>query len=456
MKVAVTGGSGLLGTLVLRALARDRAIKSIVSLDMRPPLVASAKLQIVQADVRDPDLARHFEGCDAVVHLAFVVTRHVDRALFEAVNVGGSENVFRAAAQAGVKQIVHASSIAAYGVVPGHPVPITEDTPRHFQAEFPYAATKYAVEAILDGFEPAHPDIAITRLRPSIILGRGMEHALGRSLAKGFMLDMGGPPMALVWGEDVADAVLLALKNKAKGAFNLSADEPRPASELAREAGLRALRVPRRLALSAAELGVWLERMGVGEADDPSWVRLPSATMVISSERAKRVLGWKPRCATARDVLRRHVEAVPGRVDRRIATFMRLVDMGGRKPPDPSRLRGISARVHLCLEGKGGGDFTIVVDNEQVRVERGAPRPPRSVVLLKAQTFLDLMAGREDPASAQIVGKVRIEGDPFAGFVLSGMIHGFRQQQHGPGSRAKIARALKMWFARGGSATAPR
>jgi hypothetical protein len=66
------------------------------------------------------------------------------------------------------------------------------------------------------------------------------------------------------------------------------------------------------------------------------------------------------------------------------------------------------------------------------------------------------MAGREDPASAQIVGKVRIEGDPFAGFVLSGMIHGFRERQHGSGGGAKIARALKMWFARGGSATAPR
>lgn len=456
MKVAVTGGSGLLGTLVLRLLARDRAIKSIVTLDMRPPLVAAAKLQSVQADVRDPDLARHFEGCDAVVHLAFVVTRHAERALFEAINVGGSENVFRAAAQAGVKHIVHASSIAAYGVLPGHPVPITEDTPRRFQPDFPYAATKFAVEAILDGFEPQHPEIVVTRLRPSIILGRGMDHALGRALARGFMLDTGGPPMALVWGEDVADAVLLALKKTARGAFNLSADEPETASELARHAGLRALRVPRKIALSAAELAVWLKRFGLGDPEDPAWLRLPAAPMVISSERAKNVLGWKPRCPTAREVLRRHVEAVPGRVDSRIATFMRLVDLGGRKPPEPARLRGISARVHLCLEGKGGGDYTIVVENEQIRVERGAPRPPRSVVLLKAQTFLDLMAGREDPASAQIVGKVRIEGDPFAGFVLSGMIHAFRQQQQGPGRGAKIARALKMWFARGGSTSAPR
>jgi uncharacterized protein YbjT (DUF2867 family) len=41
MRIAVTGGSGQLGTLVLRRLADDRAVKEIVALDVRPPLFVS-------------------------------------------------------------------------------------------------------------------------------------------------------------------------------------------------------------------------------------------------------------------------------------------------------------------------------------------------------------------------------------------------------------------------------
>src|SRR5262245_28590879 len=121
MRVVVTGGSGQLGTLVLRRLTADRSVASIVSLDLRPPSVASSRIRAVKADVRDPDLERLLDGADAVVHLAFLVTQHRPGGVFESVNIGGSKNVFEAAARARAKQIVYASSVAAYGCVPGHP-----------------------------------------------------------------------------------------------------------------------------------------------------------------------------------------------------------------------------------------------------------------------------------------------------------------------------------------------
>ena len=105
MQVAVTGGSGQLGTLVLRRLIRDRAVKRIVSLDVRPPMVASPKLHAVIADVRDTDLARRFEGCEALAHLAFLVAASPPRDVFWSVNVEGSKNVFRAAVSAGIQRI---------------------------------------------------------------------------------------------------------------------------------------------------------------------------------------------------------------------------------------------------------------------------------------------------------------------------------------------------------------
>src|SRR5881394_2706923 len=242
MRVAVTGGSGQLGTLVLRRLADERSVKEIVALDVRPPLIVSGKLRDVRADVRDPKIAEMLSGCDAVVHLAFLVAKRGARELQDDVNVRGSANVFAAAVKAGVKQILYASSVAAYGVVPGLPVPVVEETPRTRQPGFWYACAKHDVEARLDELEREHPDLAVARLRPAILIGRRMEHQLGAALRRRLLPDGGSLP--LVWDEDAADGFLLALKSAARGAFNLSADEPLPARDLAAAAGMRVLRVP--------------------------------------------------------------------------------------------------------------------------------------------------------------------------------------------------------------------
>src|SRR5205085_7255615 len=133
----------------------------IAALAPRPPLIVSGKLRVVRADVRDKGIGAHLKDCDALVHLAFMLAKRADRRTQDEVNVEGSKNVFRAAVDAGVKRIVYASSVAAYGVVPGLPVPVVESTPRTRQPGFWYACAKYDVEAFLDELEAAHPEISI-------------------------------------------------------------------------------------------------------------------------------------------------------------------------------------------------------------------------------------------------------------------------------------------------------
>src|SRR2546423_4006403 len=130
MRVAVTGSSGQLGTQVLRRLLDDRSVESVVAIDLALPRLVGRKLRAVRADVRDPEITRHLQGCDALVHLAFIIAQQRPRGFVDSVNVGGSKNVLNAAAAAGIRTVVYTSSVAAYGVVHGHPRPIVEDTPR--------------------------------------------------------------------------------------------------------------------------------------------------------------------------------------------------------------------------------------------------------------------------------------------------------------------------------------
>jgi UDP-glucose 4-epimerase len=445
MRVAVTGGSGQLGSRVLRRLAADRKVKAITSIDLRPPAIASPKIQAVTADVRDPDIGRHLKEHDALVHLAFVVTEVRPRAEVQAVNVGGSANVFAAAAAAGIGRIVYSSSIAAYGVVPGHPEPITEDTPRIHQLSFAYSATKFEVEALLDAFERDHPSIAITRLRPAILVGHDMEHALGYGLRKSQIVDMATAPLPIVWDEDVAEAIALALHAGARGAFNVAADDALPARELARRTGLRAIHVPRAVAKGAAKASPLLAKIGIGQAMDPAWVDTAGVRMIISSERAKRDLNWRPRCPTAVDVIKRHQAEVPRRLDRRIALFFRAVERAShRRPPDESRPTPLV--VHLRLTGPDGGDLTIKFELGRVTVTRGVPRPPGAALTLSTTTLRKLLAGQADVTSAQMMGQVRLEGDPTAVMVLGGIVAGFRAAGSEPGWRGSFARRFTSWL----------
>lgn len=442
MRVAITGGSGQLGTLVLRRLADDRSVKEIVALDLRPPLIVSGKLRDLRADVRDPLIGQHLAGCDALIHLAFLVAKRGQRSLQDEVNVAGSANVFRAAVEAGVRRILYASSVAAYGVVPGLPVPVVEETPRTRQPGFWYACAKFDVEAGLDELCARHPDLSVARLRPAILIGRRMDHQLGAAMLRGWFPDGGSMPV--VWDEDVADAFLLALKSGARGAFNLAAEEPLPSRELALAAGLRRLRVPRGVLRAVEKVMTGLRFLPPA---DPGWLAAADFPLVYSPARARSELGWKPRCPTSREVMKQWAATVPRKLDRRIAMFARVVDRASKAQGPRTELAGYDATVHLDLTGPGGGDFTLRTADGMARLSRGAPRPAQAAVTMKAATLLDLLAGRTDIAGAQLAGRFRVEGNGLAGMLVAGLIEGFRAAARQPGLRGLSARGLARWMA---------
>ena len=102
VRVVVTGATGNVGTSVVDALLADQQVDSVLALARRPsPKWQAEGLELATADVVTDDLVPHFEGADAVIHLAWAIQPSRDDRMLRAVNVDGSRRVFEAAAAAG-------------------------------------------------------------------------------------------------------------------------------------------------------------------------------------------------------------------------------------------------------------------------------------------------------------------------------------------------------------------
>ena len=447
LRVAVTGGSGQLGTLLLRRLAAHRKISALVSIDLRPPVFTSSKVQVEHADVRDREIGRYFKDCDVVVHLAFLLSGYYDREVFNSVNVEGSKNVFRQAVAAGVKHLVFCSSVAAYGVVPGHPLPLVEESPRHFQPDFAYSAAKYQVEKFLDDLERDHPELLISRVRPAVLLGAYMPNVFGAMLRRRLIPDPGGP-MQFVWDEDVADAIVQLILKSIPGAFNLAAEEPLTAKQLGRECGLRTVaRPPLILARPFAQLSRLAERMKLGYSFDPAWLKFAGIVMVMSSDKAREKLGWKPRFATSLQVLKGFLKTVPQRTSRPVLWFFRAVYLNGRFGPMYPEMVSMNLNILLHLTGPDGGDFSIHVANGRLIARRGIHGRAQSIVTLSADLFRRLLQDRASWSTQQMTGNILAEGQAHGSLVVAALIANFVAQTRKRDWSTMVPRALQRWIA---------
>ncbi|HJX43532.1 MAG TPA: NAD-dependent epimerase/dehydratase family protein, partial [Geodermatophilus sp.] len=170
LTVAVTGPTGTFGEGLVPLLQDDDRVRRVVGIARRPFDPAArgwTKMTYRQGDVRDAGALREaFAGADAVVHLAFLITGNAGRQATRAINVDGTLNAFRAAAAAGARRFVYASSVAAYGFHRDNPVGMTEEWPVRPAARLFYAQEKAELERLLQAEARAHPQIALYLLRP--------------------------------------------------------------------------------------------------------------------------------------------------------------------------------------------------------------------------------------------------------------------------------------------------
>src|SRR4051794_13529762 len=112
MRALVTGATGKVGNAVARALAaRGDDVRVLVRDAGRAASVLPAGVPPVQGDVTDPaSMPAAVEGCELVFNAMGLPEQWLaDDAAFERVNASGTENVVRAAREAGVRRVVHTS-----------------------------------------------------------------------------------------------------------------------------------------------------------------------------------------------------------------------------------------------------------------------------------------------------------------------------------------------------------
>jgi nucleoside-diphosphate-sugar epimerase len=314
--VAVTGPTGTFGFGLVPLLQDDPRVARVVGIARRPfdPVDHGwTKMEYRRGDVRDAaSLERAFRGADVVVHLAFLITGTASRATIRAVNVDGTLNTVRAAAAAGARRFVFASSVAAYGFHADNPVGMDEEWPVRPAARLFYAQEKAQLEGLLDEEVARHAGLDLYMLRPSIVLG---PHAVGgKNLRLGPLAPLAGRlarhastlriplpapvprlPVQFVHEDDVGQALSLCVVAAGPpGPYNVAGDGVLTGTEVARELGLAPLPVPGRLVRGPARA---VAALGALPLVPPAtaWAEVLSHPAIMDTTKAKRELGWNPR-----------------------------------------------------------------------------------------------------------------------------------------------------------------
>lgn len=317
MRIVVTGATGNVGTSVVRALAADPAVETVVGIARRPPGSAPPGTEWHQLDVASDDLGAAMRGADVVVHLAWAIQPSHDGSRLWRTNVLGTSRVAEATVAAGARALVHASSVGVYSPGPKDRE-VDETWPREGTPTSFYAVHKAECERRLDALERREPGLRVVRVRPALIFKRDAASGIQRLFAGPLLPaavvrpsripavpDIPGLRFQAVHCDDVAEAYRLIAVGRASGAFNLAADPVLDPAVMAEALGARRVPVPAGLARGLVDAS-WRLRL---QPTPPGWLDMALSVPLMAGSRARDELGWRP-TRTSVEALRELLEGI--------------------------------------------------------------------------------------------------------------------------------------------------
>jgi dihydroflavonol-4-reductase len=305
--VFVTGGTGLIGSRVVRRLvASGRPVRCLVRDPTRAAALLGPAVELVAGDLTDAEaVTRGVADADTVIHIGAIYDIGVvnsDR--LERTNVGGTHNVIEAAGKAGVRRLVHVSTTVALG-------PATNgqgDAEAEWAGPFPtvYQHTKVEAHRLARNARAEIPGLII--VCPAFGYGPGDTGPAGQfidDLVHGRVPGLLTRPAwySYVHVDDIAEGIVLATDRGHDGAIYVLSGEDATVNDfairVARLAGRRPppLRMPPSVARALGSVLDGLSRVtgkrftisveSVAISANYRWLH--------SHERATRDLDWHPR-----------------------------------------------------------------------------------------------------------------------------------------------------------------
>ncbi|MBX9700532.1 MAG: NAD-dependent epimerase/dehydratase family protein [Acetobacteraceae bacterium] len=306
--VMLTGATGFLGSAIARALvARGHAVRALVREGTPRDVLEGVPVEYAPGDLTDmASIARAMRGCAAAIHCAADYRIWVpDPDRMRAVNVGGTEAMMRAALDAGLRRVVHVSSVATLKPrADGRPA--TEaDAAAPEQAIGPYKRSKTEAERAVEALVAAE-ELPAVIVNPSTPIGPRdrrptptgrviLEAARGRMPA---YVDTG---LNLVHVDDCAAGCVAALDAGVVGERHILGGQDVPLGDLLGHiAGLFGRRAPARLPRAPLwPLAIGAEAVARLTGREPmltlDGLRMAGQRMYFSAAKAERVLGHRAR-----------------------------------------------------------------------------------------------------------------------------------------------------------------
>jgi len=169
-RVGVTGANGHIGNVVCRKLVEQGfTVRAMYHSDKRS--LQDLSVEMGQGDILNLEEVKHFvQGCEVVVHCAAIISIQgdPDGRVFK-TNTEGPHHVLKAALEAGVRRIIHVSSVHAVTELP-HTEPFNESRPYKTVNDPAYDYSKARGEQILlEG--SVNTPLEVVILRPSSVIG---------------------------------------------------------------------------------------------------------------------------------------------------------------------------------------------------------------------------------------------------------------------------------------------
>jgi UDP-glucose 4-epimerase len=301
--VLITGIAGNLG----RAVAKQLHLETeVIGVDRRPFPDKPKDVEHHQLDLRKArvdDLFRRRRP-EALIHLGISHDPRMPFSEAHNFNVVGTQKILDLCVRHGVKKVVVLSSANVYGPLPNNSNFLAEETPLMAADRFSGVRDLIELDMYAQSFVWRHPEVETVILRPCNIVGPTVRNAPSNFLRLLRPLTVMGfdPMIQLIHEDDVAGALLRALRPGSRGVYNVVGPGEVPLSAVLRELGREPMPVPDFLLRPTLRR---LFKAGV-VSFPPEELDHLQYLCVVDGSRARRELGWTPRFSlreTIRSVL---------------------------------------------------------------------------------------------------------------------------------------------------------